>query len=97
MYLLTQSKNGTSALSLKRQPGISYNAAWRMKHKVLQVMKERDDSQPLSGHIQIDDVYWGGEHHQGGKRGRGASGKTPFVAAVQTNEEGRPVDQHALQ
>jgi hypothetical protein len=53
------------------------------------VVKERD-SQPLSGHIQIDDVYWGGEH-LGGKRGRGASGKTPFVAAVQTNEEGRPI------
>ena len=90
MYLLTQSKNGVSALSLKRQLGISYNAAWRMKHKLLQVMKERDDSQPLSGYIQIDDVYWGGEH-RGGKRGRGASGKTPFVAAVQTNEKGRPI------
>ncbi len=61
-----------------------------MKHKLLQVMKERDDSKPLSGNIQIDDVYWGGERH-GGKRGRGASGKTPLVAAVQTNEKGDPV------
>jgi hypothetical protein len=61
-----------------------------MKHKLLQVMKERDDSKPLSGNIQINDVYWGGERH-GGKRGRGASGKTPFVAAVQTNEKGDPV------
>ena len=58
MYLLTQSKNGTSVLSMKRQLGIGYNAAWRMKHKLLQVMKDRDDSQPLCGHIQIDDVYW---------------------------------------
>jgi transposase-like protein len=90
MYLLTQNKCGLSVLSLKRQLGIGYNAAWRMKHKLLQVMKERDDSKPLSGNIQIDDVYWGGERH-GGKRGRGASGKTPFVAAVQTNEKGDPV------
>ena len=90
MYMLTQSKNGISVLSMKRQLGISYDAAWRMKHKLLQVMKERDDGQPLSGYIQIDDVYWGGER-QGGKRGRGASGKTPFVAAVQTNEDGRPI------
>ena len=27
----------------------------------------------------------------GGKRGRGAPGKTPFVAAVQTNEQGHPL------
>ena len=90
MYLLTQTKNGVSALELKRQLGIGYNAAWRMKHKLLQVMKERDDSKPLSGTIQVDDAYWGGER-SGGKRGRGAPGKTPFVAAVQTNEDGHPV------
>ena len=90
MYFLTQSKNGISALSLKRQLGTGYNAAWRMKHKLLQVMKERDDGKLLSGPIQIDDVYWGGERRHG-KRGRGASGKTPFVAAVQTNEQGHPI------
>jgi transposase-like protein len=90
MYLLTQSKNGVSILQMKRQLGIGYNAAWRMKHKLLQVMKERDDSQPLSGDIQMDDVYWGGERH-GGKRGRGADAKVPFVAAVQTNSEGHPI------
>jgi hypothetical protein len=87
MYLLTQNKCGLLVLNLKRQLGIGYNAAWRMKHKLLLVMKERDDSKPLSGNIQIDDVYWGGERH-GGKRGRGVSGKTPFVAAVKTNKKG---------
>jgi transposase-like protein len=90
IYLLTQSKSGVPALGLMRQLGIGYNAAWRMKQKLLQVMKERDDSQPLSGFVQLDDAYWGGERH-GGKRGRGAPGKTPFVAAVQTNAEGHPI------
>ena len=90
MYLLTQTKNGISGLELKRQLGIGYNAAWRMKHKILQVMMERDNSKPLSGIIQLDDAYWGGERH-GGKRGRGASGKTPFVATVQTDEGGHPI------
>ena len=90
MYLLTQPKNGISALELKRQLGIGYNAAWRMKHKLLQVMKERDDSKPLNGAIQVDDAYWGGEHN-GGKRGRGAESKTPFIAAVQTDEHGHPI------
>jgi len=90
MYLLTQLKNGISVLELKRQLGIGYNAAWRMKHKLLQVMKERDDSKPLLGAIQVDDAYWGGEHN-GGKRGRGAEGKMPFIAAVQTDEDGHPI------
>jgi transposase-like protein len=90
IHLITQSKTGISALELKRQLGVSYNTAWLFKQKVMQVMKERDDGQSLSGIIQLDDVYWGGEHH-GGKRGRGASGKKPFVAAVEVNEEGHPV------
>ncbi len=75
MYLLTQSKNGISALAMKRQLGISYNAAWRLKQKLMQVMKERDDSQPLSGTVQLDDAYWGGER-RGGKRGRGRRTKS---------------------
>ena len=69
IYLVTQSKNGISALELMRQLGITYNAAWRMKHKLMQVMKERDDSRPLEGIIQLDDAYWSGER-RGGKRGR---------------------------
>ncbi len=37
----------------------------------------------------MDDAYLGGVR-SGGKRGRGAAGKTPFVAAVSTSREGRP-------
>jgi len=90
IYLLTQSKTGLSALALKREIGVSYNTAWSMKHKIMQVMKERDDSKRLSGVIQLDDVYWGGERH-GGKRGRGSKNKVPFVAAVSLNEDGHPI------
>lgn len=32
----------------------------------MQAMKERDAQTPLSGFVQIDDVYWGGEQ-RGGK------------------------------
>ena len=89
IYLITQSKTGKSALSLKRDIGVSYNTAWSMKHKIMQAMKERDDKEPLTGTIQLDDVYWGGERH-GGKSGRGAENKTPFLAAVSVNDEGHP-------
>lgn len=88
MFLLTQAKNGLSALELSRQLGISYNSTWLMKHKLMQVMKEREATKPLAGWIQLDDAFWGGRRR--GKRGRGARGKTPLVAAVATDEQGNP-------
>jgi len=84
IYLLTQSKNGISALELSRQLGISYNSAWLMKHKLMQAMLEREQGRALQGLIQMDDAYWGGRR-RGYKRGRGTRGKTPFVAAVATD------------
>ena len=62
IYLMTQEKNGVSALELSRELGISYNATWRLKHKLMQAMKEQDDEAPLSGIIQLDDAYWHGLH-----------------------------------
>lgn len=90
IHLLTQSKTGLSAMELKRQLGVNYDTAWKMKHKLLQAMKESEDKSKIGGIVQLDDVYWGGER-RGGKRGRGAGGKTPFLAAVALNEEGHPV------
>ena len=90
MYLMTQTKNGISALELSRQLAVSYNTAWKVKHNLMQVMKERDDTRPLGVWVQLDDAYWGGER-RGGKRGSGAPGKTPFVAAVELNRQGRQV------
>jgi hypothetical protein len=52
-------------------------------------MLEREMVKPLGGRIEMDDAYLGGERG-GGKRGRGSSGKTPFVAAVETTAEGKP-------
>lgn len=89
MYLLTGQKNGISALELKRHLGVSYPTAWSLKHKLMQVMKERDDQAPLNGVIQLDDVYWGGRC-RGGKSGRGSPNKVPFVAAVATDHDGHP-------
>lgn len=90
IYFITQSKDGISSLKLARSLGVSANASLRMRHKVQHVMKERDDTKPLQGYIQVDDAYLGGKSRDG-KRGRGASGKTPFIAAVATTDEGHPV------
>src|SRR5947209_475655 len=90
MYHLTQSKQGISSVALGRRLGVTQTTAWKIKHKLAQVMMERDASKQLSGRVELDDAYLGGER-TGGKRGRGAPGKTPFVAAVETTPEGKPV------
>ena len=88
IYLVTQSKKGISSIELGRRLGVTQTAAWGMKHKLAQVMFERNASKRLKGAVQMDDAYVGGAHP--GRRGRGAKGKTPFVAAVATTEDGKP-------
>lgn len=44
----------------------------------------------------MDDAYWGGKKRDG-HRGRGATGKIPFVAAVSTNPEGHPLEMRFSQ
>jgi hypothetical protein len=89
MYFLTQTKNNVSALELKRLLGVCYRTAWRTKHKLMQVMCEREQKTILSGRVEVDDAYLGGRHP--GKRGRGSENKIPFVAAVETNAQGNPI------
>ena len=90
MYHLTQTKQGISSVELARRLGVTQTTAWTIKHKLMQVMMERDADERLHGRVELDDAYLGGER-SGGKRGRGAPGKTPFVAAVETTPEGKPV------
>ena len=89
MHLLTQSKNNVAALELMRHLGVSYRSAWLMKHKLMEVMYLRERRRKLTGRVEIDDAYLGGEH-AGGKPGRGSENKVPFVAAVQTTDSGQP-------
>lgn len=89
MHLLTQAKNNVSALELKRHLGVCYKTAWLVKHKLLEVMIQREDRRVLDGRIEIDDAYLGGERP--GTVGRGSENKIPFVAAVQTTDDGRPL------
>lgn len=90
IYFITQSKDGISSLNLSRSIGVSANTALRLKHKLQQVMKAVDDSSVLAEIVQVDDAYWGGKKHDGW-RGRGATGKTPFIAAISTNPQGHPI------
>ena len=90
MHLMTQAKNNVSALELKRHLGVRYRTAWLLKHKLMQVMSEREEPRQLDGRVEIDDAYLGGEL-PGGKSGRGSQNKVSFIAAVQTTETGQPL------
>lgn len=90
MQLITQAKNNVSALELARQIGVTYPTAWMIKHKLMQVMFLREEGRQLTGRIEADDAYLGGEL-QGGIPGRGSQNKVAFVAAVQTTESRQPM------
>lgn len=89
MHLLTQSKNNVAALELRRHLGVCYKTAWLIKHKLMEVMRVREEGRQLDGRVEIDDAYLGGER-TGGKVGRGSQNKVPFIAAVQTTPDGQP-------
>ena len=90
IYHLSQSKGGISSIELARRLGTRQPTAWLIKHKLMRAMAERETSKPqLQGRVEIDDAYLGGER-SGGKRGRGAAGTTPIVAAVETTADRRP-------
>ena len=69
MYLMTQSKKGISSIELGRRLGVTQTAAWSLKHKLAQVMIERNAAKRLKGEVQMDDAYIGGLHQ--GTYGRG--------------------------
>ena len=57
---------------------------------MMRAMAAREAEKPkLEGRVEVDDAYLGGER-PGGKRGRGAAGETPIVAAVETTAERKP-------
>ena len=90
IYHLTQGKNGISSIELGRRLGVKRQTACLVKHKLMRAMGAREAAKPkLSGRVEIDDAYPGGER-PGGKRGRGTAGKTPIVAAVETTPDRRP-------
>ena len=88
IYHVTQSKQGISSTN-RRRLGVTQTTAW----KITQIEAGHAGArrqQTIDRTCRADDAHLGGER-TGGKRGRGAPGKTPFVAAVETTPEGKPV------
>lgn len=92
MWYVTNQKHGVSALGLQRALGIgSYRTAWTLLHKLRYAMV-RPGRDRLSGTVEVDEAYIGGERP--GKRGRGAAGKALVLVVVQ--EDGKRIGRIRL-
>lgn len=81
IWHITSQKHGASALGIQRVLGLgSYQTAWAWMHKLRRAMV-RPGRDLLSGIIEVDETYMGGDRP--GKRGRGAAGKSLVLLAVQ--------------
>lgn len=85
MYLMTSTRHGVAAKEIERQTGVTYKTAWRMCHELRRLMADANGSEPLSGHVEIDETYIGGKPRKKGasKRGRGAANKTIAVGMAE--------------
>jgi transposase-like protein len=84
-WLFATSKDGVSALSLKRTLEIgSYQTAWAMLHRLRSVLV-RPSRDRLRGTVEVDETYIGGD--EPGLRGGRARGKKVLTAiAVEVRE-----------
>lgn len=87
-YVMSQAKNNVSSLELKRHLGVGYEAAWTLKHKLMEAMWLRERLRTLRGTVQLDEAFLGGQGS--GKASLGRKGKVAILAAVATNDLGKP-------
>lgn len=81
MYLFSVSKNGVSAKELQRSLGVTYKCAWRIGHKIRDLMSETGNDL-LKGIVEVDESLIGGKV-KGGKRGWGAENKTCLFGMIE--------------
>ncbi len=79
IYLMASTRCGISAKQLERELGVTYKTAWRMFHEVRKLLD--DSGNLLTGKVEMDETYYGGEVRG---RGKGFTGnKTLVIGAVQ--------------
>lgn len=86
IWYVANQKYGVSALGLQNALGLgSYHTAWQWLHKLRRAMV-RPGRDRLSGLVEMDESFIGGERP--GKRGRGAEGKVPILIAAEDTGTG---------
>ena len=73
-YLLCASKKGISALQIQRMLGLgSYRTAWMMMHKIRYALQNPSFSEKLTGTVEVDETFLGGEVKGRGRGYRGVA------------------------
>lgn len=84
MWYVTNQKHGVSALGLQRVLGLgSYQTAWAWLHKLRRAMV-RPGRDRLSGRVEVDETYVGGE--ESGVRGRETQQKSLVAVAAEEDQ-----------
>jgi transposase-like protein len=87
MWMVTSQKNGASALTIQQVLGLgSYRTAWAMLHKLRHAMV-RPVRDRLSGRVEVDETFVGGEE----ENVRGRQRRTKSLVVVAVEEDGRGV------
>lgn len=83
MWWVVAQKTGASAYNLKDFMGFgSYETAWLWLHKLRRAMV-RDGREKLTGTVEVDETYIGGQETGTGKQGRRAEEKSLVVVATE--------------
>lgn len=87
-YTMLESKKGVSANQIKRELSISYKTAWYLCHRIRDAMTQAQaNAKPLSGIVEADETFVGGETHGMGRAYKG--NKAIVVGVVQRQGEVR--------
>lgn len=89
IYLMVSTRNGVASKEVERQLGVTYKCALRMTHQIRKLMA--NDGALLSGIVEVDETYIGGDRKNKHKSIREASKikgymeKTPLLALLERN------------
>ena len=83
MWWVVAQKTGASASNMKDFMGFgTYETAWQWLHKLRRIMV-RSGRENLTGEVEVDETYIGGDEIGTGKQGRGADEKSLVVVATE--------------
>jgi transposase-like protein len=92
IYLCATDKRGLSAKALQSRVGISYPTAWFVLHRIRSAMAQRDSRYMLSGGVEMDESFVGGQSKctpGTGDRAGGGTDKARVIVAMSLHK-GRP-------
>ena len=62
VYLFITTRNGVAAKEIERQLGISYEAAWKLGHRIRKLIGGHGESEAMiKGTVELDETYVGGK------------------------------------